>query len=396
MTSAGTYVCTLCNQAFDVETGQPVRCPHCLRVTGIVDASAPRSAPALLWPRALRWLAVLAALAVVAAAAWLALRKLSAPAPFDPADELARLAGVTPPWDGFSQVGAPFARSVEGQETGTAFAALAGVLGGKGFTPYSGSEPPDQVATALQLEAAGTVSVTPLEGVAYLLSCARAAGIPAVPCGLRSEQRSLTVPFFKRGYAACLVSEATVTAVVAPFSEAPPEDYSPLPPEQFAAHFYAAMAESARLSAEAYRDYSAALTFSRDPAVLFSRGQRRVRSNVVEFGLDDMRAALASGDDAGARLVVAQLLMSRGQPARALAEFEAAIALDPGLVPARLGKATALVWLGQEARALPLLEELLAKDPFKGLEVDPGTLGAAGLLQRMSDHLRGQQPGSEK
>ncbi len=134
----------------------------------------------------------------------------------------------------------------------------------------------------------------------------------------------------------------------------------------------------------AYRFFAAALELVDDPDFRLQLGALKVQHNAPEFGLEEMRGALADGAPPGGYLLVGEALLGVGLPADALDAFEALLRVAPNAPVARLGKARCLGLLGRPEEAAPILEELVQTAPeLRGL------YAALALSRRHQGDLEG-------
>lgn len=123
---------------------------------------------------------------------------------------------------------------------------------------------------------------------------------------------------------------------------------------------------AADLNASAVEAFDLALSLE-PPTVarLRGRAQAHLKNDAADFAQADLEAALAlSADDAGLHADLAQALVADWfAPARALAELDTALRLDPKLTRARLARADLLDDLDREAEARAERTTALALDP---------------------------------
>jgi tetratricopeptide (TPR) repeat protein len=131
-----------------------------------------------------------------------------------------------------------------------------------------------------------------------------------------------------------------------------------------AARFAAVSGESSDAPKDVYGWYHLALRLDDDPGILFQLGVQKVRLGVADFGVEDMRSALALRQDANGFRGLGQVLLGRLQrPQEALDAFEKALELAPGDAEARSGVAQSWLLLGEDEKAKTELDALLAAAP---------------------------------
>lgn len=351
------YVCTLCNIDFSVLPPAEARCPRCLRLTGVVgtDEADKSSGPSLrVTLRRLRLAgAALGVAAVLGVGAYVAFTLLAGAGPYRDLAEECRGNDLPVPWAGFEAWGR--------ECSATSFAELADMAGQAGFSPALSGERPTEILTGKKLAERGGGRVTSIEAAGFLLGCALASDLEVTPC--RKKAPGLATPFSSRKYGLCLTEEGAVTAATAPFGEPGElEEWESMEPAGFLAHFLAAAGEAAADPREAYRLFGAALGFRDEPALYFSRGLAKVRNGVVEFGVDDMRKAVAGQADPDALVAVGEALMEQGNAGEALQEFSRAYTLERGNLAARFGIARARLASGAADKALVILDELVQEE----------------------------------
>ncbi|HEV3116631.1 MAG TPA: tetratricopeptide repeat protein [Gemmataceae bacterium] len=98
--------------------------------------------------------------------------------------------------------------------------------------------------------------------------------------------------------------------------------------------------------------------------LLIAQGQWKEATNLLE----NSAAMLAASTPAGADLsyLLGQCYEKRGEPDRALSAYKNALAVEPGLTPARAGVASSLLALGRSEEALREYKEIVAEMPELG------------------------------
>ena len=354
MMAQAQYVCTLCNIGFSVEPPADARCPRCLRLTGVVctDEANRSSGPSpRVKSRRLRLgVVALGAATALAAGAYVVVTLLAGAGPYRDLIEQCRGKDLPVPWAGFETWGQACAAP--------SFAGLTDAAGLAGFSPGPPGERPGEILTGEELAGRDGGEITSIEATGFLLGCALASNIEVMPC--RKKGQGLVASFSSREYALCTVKEGGLTAVAAPFG-GPGEldEWEPMEPAGFLAHFLGAAGETAVDPREAYRLFGAALDLTDEPALYFSRGLAKVRNGVVEFGVDDMRKAVSQQTDVEALVMMGEALMARGDVGSALQEFSRAHALDHDNLAARFGLVRARLATGAADKALVTLDELV-------------------------------------
>lgn len=368
MAGPAQYICTLCNKAFSVADGQSARCPSCLRVTGVVGVEAKpisgrRSYLRLPDGRFFAWGAgCLLLAALLALAAWFFL-DLSAGSQYEVLGKSLAKDGHPTPWDGWEELEKtipPGARSRTGQQ---ALDELADMLSARdGLVGFEGVDPPEQIRNARELHALDSGAVTPIEATAYLLAASFHTKLKPVPCRTRTDRPEQ--PFWDRMYALCLQDGGALTAAAAPLHETPElAELEPMEPGEFAAHFLAAMADRETTPAAAYRLFAAARELYDEPDIQFRLGMAKIENNALEFGVDDLRAALGRGAAPKGYLVMGATLLKAGGPTEAMEAFNLAAKALPDPSEALVGRARCLIMLERTEDAGKLLEELAKTAP---------------------------------
>lgn len=369
-TNDSMWLCTLCEKAFEVDPGTPtdeIRCPHCMRRTGLVPGgeSGPASPAKMseggaearatkggsgLW----KLLVLVVALGLGAGGAWWAWTAFSKPGPLDGLEQLAK----TPDLASILDVGPEDSRlascnSLKGFED---------LLNSAGLVGDAGDAAPGSLRSVETL-LAGSTWVLPAEGLAIGLSCLRKNGAFAAVC--RPATKSLTMPIEKQPVGLCVVRDGTVTdAVLLPHNTALElSQLEPLEPAKGAAWVLAAAGGLAREPSDTYRLLGAALDIWEDPVIRFQLGEAKVRYKVMDFASEDMAKALMAGYNEEGVLRLAELQMRLGRFAEALGMYQKALQEGSTSPVVKLGKARCLLSVGKPDEAGPLLTELSKQSP---------------------------------
>jgi len=354
------FVCTLCNVEFHAAGTEPPRCPHCLRLTGIVPAGLPVERRERWRPGRSSYLALvgIALAAALATAAWFLLPLLR---PADDAHtvETALAAADMPiPWGEVSSLEGIAAPIGSMAPADAADALAAACFRRDGIRLVGEGERPEVFRTGSEAALLQEGLLSRVEAAACILALARAAGTSAAPCAPPLE--TALVPAWHRPVGIC-VGDGADRIVVAPGVESPdPAAWQPLPLARFAAIYLAGAAEAASEQARVYALFRQARLLWDDPAFLFRLGVAKARMGVKEFAIEDMRQALAAGAGSDGHLLLADTLLEVGQAAEAVSTYERTGGDDPRV---GLGKARALLVLDQADKAGAVLEPLAAAHP---------------------------------
>jgi tetratricopeptide (TPR) repeat protein/DNA-directed RNA polymerase subunit RPC12/RpoP len=379
MTSSMSYVCTLCNREFTGPGDAPIRCPHCLRRAGVVAVpEVSRTSRwqgwrpgrgALLVTGALLLVSALVALGLYVAPQWWS------PGPDHDLEQFCLSHNVPCPtalavelpeelshWQSHDDVAPGMAR----------FFARVGAVVSAGALP-------DRLFTAPEMVVEPTLTPTSLEAVALAWQAAQRAGLTTQPCCQRATMESL--PYWQRPYRLC---DGACRPIYEPIPGAGTDHLECLDARTFAAHFMVASAQLPLPARAAYRLFAAARELVDEPDFRLHLGALKVQHNAPEFGIEEMRGALADGASPGGYLLVGEALLGVGLPADALDAFDALLRVAPNAPEARLGKARCLGLLGRPEEAAPILEELVLTAPqLRGL------YAALALSRRHQGDLEG-------
>jgi tetratricopeptide (TPR) repeat protein len=358
------HICTLCNKAFRIDTAGEARCPFCLRMTGVVKTDEGLSRPrrpgaAIPWKWVATAIASSVAVALLAGLLWRFL-----PALVGEGDEYVRLEeacsqmDLPVPWQGWEILKPAVDSALAGQSGQEAFFALAGLLKAReGIRRLDGETPPEELKTPAKMHGSPGATLTRLEAVSYLLAASRHSGLDVAAC---VKARSVPLrPLWDRDYALCRLADGAVVAAADPFDgEVSPEGFQPMTGKDFLAHYAGAAAELAPRASDSYRLLTHARTLSDDPDLLFRQGVVKLAHGASEFGIEDMKQAIAAGASPEGYLTIGEASLVLSRPQEALEAYAAVLDHAPDSVPARLGKARSLLALSRTDEAGGLLDEL--------------------------------------
>lgn len=152
-------------------------------------------------------------------------------------------------------------------------------------------------------------------------------------------------------------------------------------------------------SAEAALHFRAAL--ARDPMLVAAHvglGDALLAQGASGEAEGSYRRALELSDAGGAHNGLGNLLVMRGDPHAALAEYRAAVAADPGFLPALANLGAALFNLGEVAEAIEVQRAFLARDP-EGADARAGIRALSTSLSeagRADEAVRELERGHER
>ncbi len=362
-----TWFCTLCNKESELspeQNEQELRCPHCMRKTGLVRGRAAATASAAAGSQGVNsakgsarwWIAgvLVLALAGGSVGAWFVWQALQAPDEGVDLDSLVQEETLK----GLLDV-SPEDPRLEGCGSLAGFAAL---LESKGF--FGAPETDARVSLRPVSELLeGTRGGIPAEGLALGLACIRAHGSFAVPC--LPTNVDLTVPMQKQPMGLCAVSDGKATdSVLLPKSlEMGPDSLRPLDARKGAALVLATAGGLAEEPAAVYGMMGKALEIFEDPLIRFQLGEAKVKFKVMDFASEDMAKALAAGYNQSGVMRLAEVQSRMGRWAEALGLYTKVLQESPELPKAKLGKIRSLLGMGRMADAEPLLKELSQTTP---------------------------------
>jgi tetratricopeptide (TPR) repeat protein len=364
----GRHVCTLCNRTFEILEDGEIRCPQCLRMTGVVSATPAALAQggiSIDRRMLLRLFGGALGLALLAVGGYFLVPLLQSENRYLQLEAECVRSRVPCAWEGADQWGTPFAEKVSGQADKDKFAQLGLCLDLLQVKPLQTVPEKRYVLTGQQVAERDVRNVSSLEATGYLLGCALTAGLDVVPCSFDLDEPSQR--FIDRTYGVCTVDEdGQIADHLVPFvdDEDPPvNELSIMTPGRFTSHFIAAAAKAEDRPRESYRMFARALVYDEPAEVLFHRGVVKARNGAVEFGVDDVQSALKTAPSAPGHTVLGDILMRQGTPADALNSYTSALSLNANYRLAQVGKARALLGTGAEEQALALLEQLREEDP---------------------------------
>lgn len=361
--SRDPWLCTLCNEEFEPAEGSmeaELRCPKCMRKTGLVKgvvahAAAAPPGNASHYPGApggagkWRVVVMLASVGLAGVGGWFGWQAWKAPSPQSGFEEM--LSGELTAYLDVAQGDARLASC----DTLKGYAALV-EKAGKGQDSSKAVRPASVLLDA-------TDGLLPAEALLLGLACIRDHGPFAVPC--RVAGVSPTVRLQQQAMGLCEVHDGEVAQHVVVPADGVPEGAAleALDLVKGAALVLATGGSMASEPSEAYRLFGAALSAWEDPRIRFQLGEAKVRFNVLDFASEDMAKALTSGYDEGGVMRLAEVQSRQGNWGEALGLYGKVLQENATAQKAKLGKIRCLLGLGKMADAEPLLNELEKSSP---------------------------------
>ncbi|MCC6995908.1 MAG: tetratricopeptide repeat protein [Deltaproteobacteria bacterium] len=422
--------CGACDQEFELPDGERLRCPNCLRRTGlnVVDPAARKRGGILSLPPAVLAIVAVAIVGVASVGIFLWARagepKKPGPAAWAPpaprSDAELAAALTTAGIDKADQV-APLGQTdavralakgitvTEPLQRLRAAAALvrAGLASGKlehSEPSFMGGEPPrDAGELALLLESGQAARVSSFELALLTAAIARASGAPALigeglsplvdnDAGVRGRGPALEPSGTRGVFVAARAPTSPVSApqlVVVDGQEPPEVDVRS---DELVTQIFYSQRGLARLGSDpeaAARDADLAAKIAQpSPTVASARAAIAEIVDMPETAVSIWRTAISQGGGDAPRLAaLAHALLAAGDPGQAAAEARDALALDPGNASAHGALARAMASAGAVEEATRHIEEARKK---------AGSVRRLALAEAALEFARGDRDGARK